>query len=99
MRIGRPIVLAPMIGPASKQVMEEVTTEIMGRVAALIPERYHGHYAAQAGRDWKYTVEIGAVKTSSPVAVQPASPVGPDNGRSNRVAAGKVQSPAGEKEG
>ncbi|MBI4220515.1 MAG: 1-acyl-sn-glycerol-3-phosphate acyltransferase [Chloroflexi bacterium] len=57
--IGKPFRIAPLPGPASREALEEITTEIMARIAVLIPESYHGHYAQVATREWKYTVELG----------------------------------------
>lgn len=55
--IGKPFRLVPLPGPASKQVLEEITTEIMGRIAMLIPDSYHGHYTTQH-REWKHTMDL-----------------------------------------
>jgi 1-acyl-sn-glycerol-3-phosphate acyltransferase len=53
-RIGQPFRLRQVGGPPNRETLEAMTTEIMGRIALLVPEKYHGHYAA-AGREWKYT--------------------------------------------
>ncbi|MBI4220690.1 MAG: 1-acyl-sn-glycerol-3-phosphate acyltransferase [Chloroflexi bacterium] len=56
-KIGRPFRLQQLKG-IDKKTMEEITTEIMARVASLIPAQYHGYYATELGRDWKHTIEL-----------------------------------------
>jgi 1-acyl-sn-glycerol-3-phosphate acyltransferase len=60
-RIGRPFRLVPLAGPVTRQTLDAITTEIMGRIAELVPDRYHGQYAA-AHREWRYTRDLEAEK-------------------------------------
>lgn len=91
-RIGKPFRIAPLPGPASREVFEEITTEIMGRIAALTPDSYHGHYSPAAAMEWKHTTELGegdAVAGSQMRRPAPDSTNGRSGGRSKRAAAGK----------
>ena len=45
-RVGAPFRLPPRAGPRTKQRLREDTDRIMCRIAALLPGRYHGAYAA-----------------------------------------------------
>jgi 1-acyl-sn-glycerol-3-phosphate acyltransferase len=63
-RIGRPFRIAPLPGPASREALEEITNEIMGRIASLIPESYHGHYAPAARMEWKHTIALDEGETA-----------------------------------
>lgn len=44
-RIGQPFSIPPLEGRVSREQMEAITTMIMERVAALLPESYRGVYA------------------------------------------------------
>ncbi|MBI4770178.1 MAG: 1-acyl-sn-glycerol-3-phosphate acyltransferase [Chloroflexi bacterium] len=44
--IGPTFVLPPLEGPNKSKLLEESTHEIMCRIGALLPERYHGVYTA-----------------------------------------------------
>ena len=44
-RIGQPFSLPVIEGRVSRPVLEDLTTMIMSRVAALLPPEYRGHYA------------------------------------------------------
>lgn len=78
-RIGKPFKLAPLPGPASKQALDEITAEIMGRIAVLIPESYHGYYAAPH-REWKHTVDLESpdTRTAEVARVRPEAAVAGD---------------------
>ncbi|MBM3959026.1 MAG: 1-acyl-sn-glycerol-3-phosphate acyltransferase [SAR202 cluster bacterium] len=70
-RVGRPFRVKASEQALGKQGMEEVTTEIMLRIAELLPGRYHGHYAGSVGQPWKYTDEVDLAdggKASTPPA-------------------------------
>ena len=45
-RVGAPFRLPPHDGPRTKETLREDTDRIMCRIAALLPGRYHGAYAA-----------------------------------------------------
>jgi 1-acyl-sn-glycerol-3-phosphate acyltransferase len=47
-RIGQPFSLPVIEGRVPRPVLEDLTTMIMSRVAALLPPEYRGHYAAAA---------------------------------------------------
>ncbi|MBI4306857.1 MAG: 1-acyl-sn-glycerol-3-phosphate acyltransferase [Chloroflexi bacterium] len=70
-KIGRPFRLKPLTS-IDKQTMEEITTEIMARIACLIPSKYHGHYASETDREWRHTIDFDA---ESPAAEAGGAPV------------------------
>jgi 1-acyl-sn-glycerol-3-phosphate acyltransferase len=47
-RIGQPFSLPVIEGKAPRPVLDDLTTMIMSRVAALLPPEYRGYYAASA---------------------------------------------------
>lgn len=50
--IGKPFTL-PHDGKLTKEQLEDMTTEIMCRIAALIPPQYHGYYTEKAAEKCK----------------------------------------------
>ena len=46
---GRPFYLAPPAGHVRREVRDQMTTEMMGQIAALMPAEYRGLYADQVG--------------------------------------------------
>jgi 1-acyl-sn-glycerol-3-phosphate acyltransferase len=47
-KIGKPFELPPASGRMSRSQMESLTTELMGKIAALLPSEYQGIYARRA---------------------------------------------------
>ena len=52
--VGEPFYLDPPPGRVRQQVREEITAEMMGQIAALLPEKNRGVYAGQVGRTPRY---------------------------------------------
>ena len=48
LRVGTPYMIEPA-GPMTRTTRQEVADEIMASIAALMPEKYHGHYSGTAG--------------------------------------------------
>ncbi len=49
-RVGRPFRLNPNGQKVTPQLRQAMTDEIMGQIAALLPEEYRGEYAGQTGQ-------------------------------------------------
>lgn len=64
-RIGYPFRVDANEEASGKQGLEEVTTEIMLRIAALLPSSYHGHYAGHVGQPWKHTRDVNLTDTKA----------------------------------
>ena len=52
--VGKPFYLDPPPGRVRQQLREEITREMMGQIAALLPEKNRGVYADQAGKTPRY---------------------------------------------
>lgn len=48
--IGAPFYLSPLEGPVRRETREQITAEIMGQIAALLPPQSRGRYADQASK-------------------------------------------------
>lgn len=46
-RFGKPFHLPPPEGKVTRQYLDDMTDLIMNRIAALLPEEYHGHYSVK----------------------------------------------------
>lgn len=67
MRVGEPFVLARGVGPdGRKESLDDVTLRLMLRIAALLPERHRGAYAAALAAD---------LESSAPVRPSPGDRV------------------------
>jgi 1-acyl-sn-glycerol-3-phosphate acyltransferase len=52
--MGRPFYLAPPEGRVRRNVREQITTEMMGQIASLLPPDRRGRYADQVGKTPQY---------------------------------------------
>jgi 1-acyl-sn-glycerol-3-phosphate acyltransferase len=52
--VGEPFYLAPPEGRVRRQVRDQMTAEMMGQIAALMPPEYRGLYADQVGMTPRY---------------------------------------------
>jgi 1-acyl-sn-glycerol-3-phosphate acyltransferase len=59
LRIGTPFVVSGTEGRVSRKRASEVTTEIMVRIARMLPEEQRGEYAEKTGIEFTETAEYG----------------------------------------
>lgn len=52
--VGRPFFLSPPEGRANREVREQLTAEMMGQIAALLPPENRGEYADQVDKEPQY---------------------------------------------
>jgi len=57
-KIGEPFTVRPGWKPESKEELDVLATEIMGRIACLLPEEYRGAYSDAAAAPPQHTVDI-----------------------------------------
>lgn len=68
-KIGKPFRLTESVTHRpTRHELEAMTTEIMVRVAHLLPESYHGHYREHTGIQFVHTAEIDAAQTAAAAA-------------------------------
>ena len=65
---GRPFVVDASVRKADRRQLEEISTEIMVRIARMLPEEYRGHYRDVAGAPASLTVDAGGPATVTAAA-------------------------------
>ncbi len=67
-KIGKPFNLTESVSERpSRDELEVVTTEIMVRIARLLPDSHHGHYREHMDDPFMYTEEVDSISSNAPL--------------------------------